>query len=881
MIPRPTRAHRGSRSEAEAKRIAWSTPSSPSSFPSMPANERERAVDPAAMHTRYGPIFRRLFRHFFEPVRFPEDAQERLEDLARRGTLVYVMRSAGILNFLYFNWAFARRGLPLAQAVLGLSTVLFRPTRLFFRRRPARGSDAVVEAARRGQASMVFLRRPSVLRSRGASTDDPFGRLVALQRTSERPIFLIPQLLIFKRAPSRLRPGVTDVVLGSAEVPGRLHAFTSFLFNYKRSVVKIGLPIDLSEVVRHQGEASDEILARKARGALGVGLARELRAVVGPRIKSQRRMIEETLRDRILRSELSKRAESSGKSYEAVEQEAIRCLKEISARYSPAWIDGANTITRWVFNRIYDGVEVDEEGLRAVAEASKRAPIVLCPTHRSHVDYLLISHVLLERGITPPLVAAGANLSFWPLGPMFRRCGAFFIRRSFKGQRVYAAALSAYIRKLLRDGYTQEFYPEGGRTRTGRILQPKYGLISIEVDAWLTGARDDIHFVPVAIDYAKVIEARAYARELAGAEKKREDIKGLLKAPAVLRSRWGRAHVQFDAPISLAAFAAKRGFDVADHTADERKSLIYALAHRIAWGMGQVQTINSTALVSAALLASLNRGVGVAELGERIELLRTIALAKGARFSLPMEIAPSDPSAPGAVRETLGGLVAEGQVRRQDADGEAFFRAVDAARPALDFYKNNIVHHFEEESIFAASLLSLGGEGSLEALSDRAQWLSRMLKRELSFRPDVPLEVTVADTARSLDALGLIEAAGDGYRIRPEAHDALVFLRAQLGDAIESYLVAAMAIDELEAAPLDRKRLVERCFHFGEEALQAGRIRRAEGLSKPTIERAVGWLVEQGHLEPAGERKVGLSPALRRPEDRAAFVGTIASYLDG
>jgi len=827
------------------------------------------------MHTRYGPLFRWLFRRYFEPVRFPADAQERLEALSRDGTLVYVMRSAGILNFLYFNWAFARRGLPLAQAVLGLSTFLYRPAALILRRRTERGTEAVVEAARKGKASMVFLRRPSVLRSSGASTDDPFARLVALQRSSDKPIYLIPQLLIFKRAPSRLRPGFADVVLGSAEVPGRLHAFASFLFNYKRSMVKVGLPIDLSKLVADQPDASDEVIARKARGALGVGLARELRAVVGPKLKSQHRLIAETLRDRQLRAELEKRAETSGKSYAVVEQEAVRCLREISARYSPAWTDGANTVARWVFTRIYDGIEVDEEGLAVAAEASKRAPLVLCPTHRSHADYVLMSHVLIERGITPPLVAAGANLSFWPLGPAFRRMGAFFIRRSFKGQRIYAASLSAYIRKIARDGYTQEFYPEGGRTRTGRILQPKYGLISIEVDAWIAGARDDLHFVPVAIDYAKVIEAQAYARELAGEEKKREDIKGLLKTPAVLRSRWGRVHVQFDAPISLAAFARDRGFDPANHTADDRKLLIHALAHRIAWGMGRVQTITPTSLVAAALLASNERGVSATALAERIDFMRGIARAKGARFSRPIELAPADPMAPGAVREALASFAADGQVERQVVGGETFFHVDDKARPSLDFYKNNIVHHFEEESILASALLALGGRTSMDALSEEARWLSRMLKRELSFRADVPVEVTVADTARSLEAAGLVSIDGDTVSAREDGVDWLRFLRSQLADALDSYLLATLSLQSLEAGPMDRKRLVETCFSVGEAALEAGRIRHVEGLSKPTFERAVGWMVDQGILVAEGDRKVGLAQDWRSREARDAFIGRI------
>ncbi|AKU89926.1 1-acyl-sn-glycerol-3-phosphate acyltransferase [Vulgatibacter incomptus] len=839
----------------------------------------ETKAAPAAMHTRYGPLFRRLFRHFFEPVRFPDEAQALLEDLARRGTIVYVMRSAGILNFLYFNWAFARRGLPLARAVLGLSTFLYRPLVLILRRRTARGAEAVLQSARAGEASMVFLRRPSVLRSRGSSTDDPFAALVALQRTTDRPIYLVPQLLIFKRAPSRLRPGVTDVVLGSAEVPGRIHAFTSFLFNYKRSVVKVGMPIDLSEVVRAETGVPDEILARKVRGSLGVGLARELRSVVGPRLKSQRRMIDETLRDRALRAELVREAEASSRDLAVVEEEARRCLREISARYSPAWIDGANAVARWLFNRLYDGIDIDEEGLRAAAEASKQAPIVICPTHRSHIDYLLVSHVLVERGVTPPLVAAGANLSFWPLGPIFRRTGAFFIRRSFKGQRVYAASLSAYIRKVCRDGYTQEFYPEGGRTRTGRLLQPKFGLISIEVDAWIAGARDDLCFVPTAIDYEKIIEARAYARELAGGEKRREDIRGLLKTPAVLLSRWGRVHLQVAPPISLAALAKERGFDRSSFRRDERKALIRALAHRIARGMGDVQTITASSLTAAGLLHPFGPVLRSSELEARIRLLRKLAEAKRARFSKAMSIAPSDPTIPGPIREALAGFEADKAVKTFEQDGERAFRVEAHARSALDFYKNNIVHHFTEEAIVAASLLALGGATTRAKLTEPIGWLSRLLKNELSFRTDVSMDATIDEALERLDALGLLVREAESVRIREGQEPGMRLLRGQLADLIEAFRLLATTLDELSGGPMDRKRLVERCFVRGKEALDSGVIQGAEALSRPTFESAIAWLVEQGHLVPEGEKRLGLSEEWKPREPRQAFVDRLDRFL--
>ncbi|WP_373046270.1 1-acyl-sn-glycerol-3-phosphate acyltransferase [Vulgatibacter sp.] len=832
------------------------------------------------MHTRYGPLLRWLFRRFFEPVHFPEEAQVELEELARKGTLVYVMRSAGILNFLYFNWAYARRGLPLASSVLGLSTWLVRPFAALFRRRPTPPCEDVVEAVAHGEAAMVFLRRPAVLQAHGAATDDPFAGLVALQRKQQRPIYVVPQLLIFKRAPVRLRPGVADTVLGSAEVPGRIHAFVSFLFNHRRSFVKIGKPIDLRAVLELDAAATDERIARKVRGALAVGLARELRAVVGPPLKDASRLVEETLRDRILRAELSEVAAERRISEVQVIEEARRALHEISARYSPAWIDGANAVARWVFHRIYDGINVDEEGLRRAAEASKKAPLVICPTHRSHVDYLLVSHVLLERGIMPPLVAAGANLSFFPIGPIFRRGGAFFIRRSFKGDKVYGASLSAYVRKIARDGYTQEFYPEGGRTRTGRILQPKYGLIGMEIDAWIAGARDDLHFVPVAIDYAKLIEARSYAREMAGGEKKKEDIKGLLKAPAVLRSRWGQVHLQVDTPISLAAFAASRGFDPHRHSEEEKRDLVRALAHRIAYGMGRVQTITSTALAAAALLGHHRRSCSSRELAARIELMRRLARARGARFSRLVNESPSDPQAPGAMHEAIAGFAGDKQVSVRQVDGETFYQVQEDARSFLAFYKNNILHHFEEEAILAAALLSFPGNAApMAELLPRVEFLSRLLKRELSYRA-LPLEQIVHRTVELLDGMGLVEGREhEEVRALPEALEDLGFLRNLLGDVIESYQVAVGSLDVLEAGPLERKELVRKSLEHGRRVYLAGRVQCAEAISRPTFEKAISWMQDEGYLNGADEKRLELGERFASQEERASFGREIGRFL--
>ena len=293
---------------------------------------------------------------------------------------------------------------------------------------------------------------------------------------------------------------------------------------------------------------------------------------------------------------------------------------------------------------------------------------MLCPSHKSHIDYLVLSLLLYEHGMTPPHVAAGINLSFWPFGAIARRGGAFFIRRKVKGDRIYTAVLRAYVKHLLRDRFPQEFYVEGGRSRSGKLLFPKSGLVSMEVDAWLEGAADDVVFVPVAIDYEKLIEASSYVRELAGAEKEKESLRGLLGAASVLFAPYERLYVQFEEPISLRQVAAERlggapqaspwtppGAARPARAAPRARAAGRAAPadakRRARAGGGEPDrlrisravTITPVGLVAAALLSHGRRGMTAGEVARRLELLRRMAAEGGARFARDLGGAPADP----------------------------------------------------------------------------------------------------------------------------------------------------------------------------------------------------------------------------------------------
>jgi glycerol-3-phosphate O-acyltransferase len=805
---------------------------------------------------------------WFRPVRVPREAPRELADLARRGSVVFVMRKAGVLNFLYLAWLLRQLRLPPLRAALGLSGIMPWLARV----RPTRA--ALEEAIAGGETSVVFLR---------SGGEDPFPLLAGLQRKLGRPIFLVPALLVWARRPQKLKPTLGEILFGTPDAPSRLANAIGFVLNHRQAVLRLGRPSDFAGFVAERKDEPDGVLGRKTRGALHFHLAREVRAVVGPPLKTAARGREQVLRDKGLRAALEREARTTGRPLADLQREAERDLREIASRYSPAFVELVRPVLSWLFKRLYDAVDVDEEGLARVKRLAGDAPIVLCPSHKSHIDYLVLSWLFYENGMTPPHVAAGINLAFWPFGAIARRGGAFFIRRTLRGDRVYTATLRAYVKHLLRDRFPQEFYLEGGRSRSGKLLFPKTGLLSMEVDAWVEEATDDVLFVPVAIDYERLMEGGSYARELEGGEKKKEDLRGLLRTRKVLGRRYGRLTVQFEEPVSLRAFAAERlGERAQSLTLDEvmapldaaasaspdaaKRALVQALANRIAYGINRAITITPVGLVAAALLAHVRRGISAEEVASRVELLRYVAHDAGARFSHGLAGAPSDPRVTGPVAEAVARLSEEGLLRVERAAGETIYQVVEERRPLLDYHKNAVIHRYVPIALIAMALRAGGGDAPVEEVRAGTFWLSRLLKLEFMYRVGASFEEVFAENVAFLTRLGVVEEAAG--RLRAGAERArLDFLADLLRPYLEAYRIAAEALLALDrdgsGAPLDRKALVKASLERGRAAYAAGRIALRESLSKATFENAAEWFAQQGALDSGQDGRARLDASWR------------------
>lgn len=789
----------------------------------------------------------RLLRPLFGRIRVDDEVAARLSETYQRGLVVHVFRASRLTDPLFLLYALERLALA--------------PPRWMHDHYASSTADGSLDALRRslkdGHPAVLFLRRPRTWwNPSGTYPEAHVEALLNLQRQLDRPVLLLPETLQWTKRPTGLRPTVIDSIFGNREAPGRIRELLGFAWNHADARFHVGVPVDLSEVLKREAGRTDRVAARKVRWAIANHLSREERLRTGPVVRSSARTRHMVLKDPAVRRFFAAQAEK-GKRTEPLEKKAESLLKTIAADMRYGWLRVLDIVVDRAWSRIYDGIVVDKEGLAKVRTAAHRGSVVLMPSHKSHIDYIVMSQVFFKEGLLPPLVAAGDNLNFWPLGFIFRRAGAFFIRRSFS-DKLYAVVFAAYVRRLLKEGHALEFFIEGGRSRTGKLLPPRTGLLSMCVDPVIDGKVNDVAFVPVSIGYEKIIEARAYANELAGGEKKKEDARGLLASAKLLRSRYGRVYVDFAEPVSLRRFAEERGRMKTEAGADDRtdrKDLVTQLGHRIVNGINEVTRATPTSVAALILLARARRGLAEAELYRRADRAIEFLTDLGARISTPL--GPATRQA--ALRQALGRFAAEGTVRMVTApDGETIFQLDDVGRQALDYYKNNILHFLVPPAVVALALVCTPDQpADRDTVARAAQRISRLLKNEFSFRVDLTFSENFAEACRMLDGWGILTPTNDHQLQmtaagRSEARE----LARLLAPFLEAYRIIVEVLDETRAKPLPERKLVALALTVARRQVIEGKLTRAEAAVQPTLKRGLATMKDEGVVPARGTMEV-------------------------
>jgi glycerol-3-phosphate O-acyltransferase len=857
------------------------------------------------------PALRAIYRRFFEKIQVDEAWAAAVRNLAARGEVVYVLRNLNFIDFLALDYLTKRNRLPQIRFVNDLGLWILNPlgkgwlNALLPQRVTPR--EELEDSLSRGGSAALFLKRPPGVfdavtsgrsGARGLTEGDELVRtLFGMQARRERPIFLVPQVFVWSKFPDTRGTEPFDFLLGPREWPSPARTVAQFFYNYRHVELKLGEPIDLKAFLADGNGLSETAQVRRLTYAVLRRLERERRSVTGPAEKAPERVRHEIVRSPRLRGVIDDLVDERNNRYQ-ITARALEMLKELQSTPDRTTIKGLEMLFDRIFERIYAGVEWDRRDIDRLRAAAREGTLVLLPSHKSHVDYLILSYVFNQQNLPLPMIAAGDNLNFFPVGGIFRRGGAFFIRRSFRGDRLYAAVVDAYVRRLMRDGYPIEMFLEGGRSRTGKLLPPKFGLLNMVVDAALAVPERKVLFVPVSIGYEQVLEAKSYERELSGGEKAKEDAAGLLKSRDLLRHRYGRISMQVGQILTLDEIAAELGSrrEVPLSPA-KRRSLVTRLGNRVMDEINRVTAVTPGSLTALVLLCHRQRGLSHDELIARTERLLAVLNGFGARVS-PALATATGALRPESIRESVQMFAdtelveihqtaqgSGGAAKRRGARAGlgAYYVVGDAQRLSLDTSKNGIVHFFVERALVALAVLAAPTpEPDLDWVRDRVRVLSRLFKLEFRFRADQPFESIFEETCRIMAESGELDLANE--RCGPgRGHDGwtgrewLECYTAILASFLEAYQVAARALRYLEKGPLGPKELVKKALALGGEMFMAGQIERREAVSKPILQNAFQAFVEQGFL--LHRQDYDLAPGYAQPGAVGELERTLASYL--
>ena len=662
---------------------------------------------------------------------------------------------------------------------------------------------------------------------------------------------MVPVSVMFGRSPGREKGEVNPPL----KMLNGIQKFFAVSWLGRDSFVRFSAPVSLRQMATDHG--TDKKIAQKLARVARMHFARQRLATVGPRLPVRQDLFNKLLASKAIARAVEDEARSKKISHEKAQQNAVVLMEEIAANFSYEAVRLTDRVLGLTWNRLYQGINVhNAERVRQLAHDGHE--IVYVPCHRSHMDYMLLSYVLYHQGLVPPHIAAGINLNFWPAGPIFRRLGAFFIRRTFKGSKLYSTVFREYLGELFSRGYSVEYFVEGGRSRTGRLLDPKTGTLSMTIQAMLRGGTRPITLVPIYIGYEHVMEVGTYAKELRGATKEKESFMQMVRGLSKLRNL-GQGYVNFGEPMPLMTFLNQRVPEWRD-SIDPIESIrpawltptVNEIAAELMVRINNAGAANAMNLCCTALLASRQRSLTREQLTEQLNCY--LSLLRNVPYS-PDATAPDQP-AEALIEHAL-------QMNKFEVEKDTIGDIIILPREQavlMTYYRNNILHMLVLPSLLAA-IITQHRHISRSELLRQVELLYPMLKSELFLRWEK------AELASEMDALlnelvrqDLITLTGEEVVINPARSRTMQLLAAGVRETLQRYAITFWL---LSANPSINRGTLER-----ESRTVAQRLSVLHGINAPEFfDKAVftslvltlrdeGYISDTGDAEPAETMKV-------------------------
>ncbi len=810
-----------------------------------------------------------LLRLFYKGVKVDGQQAEILQGLDEDAIVVYVNKFKSFFEYLFYYNRYQQEKLPCPQMGFDYKVYVWQPLGKLLRIPMAKlnslvrhgsvpnpfRSGFVKQELLDGRCAFLSLVGKKIFQRRFIKSEtDPIQYLIDMQKSIDRPIYIIPQLMFFSKTARRENPTLIDILFGPEDKPGNLRRLFTLFKNPGSVFVEVSEPLNLKNYLASMdaGDQTTEYQSLLLRRDLLIQLNSHRQSITGPVRKTREELKESILTTERFQRFMETYAENRGIPIQQVRRKADGYIEEIAANYRPAFIKVASVLVGWITRAMFDGFTTNHDVLNRVKSMSLKGPLILIPSHKSHIDYLILDYALYHNNLPVPHIAAGKNLSFWPMGPIFRSGGAFFLRRSFGGAVLYSKVFAEYIHKLLEEGYNIEQFIEGGRSRTGKLLMPKLGLLSILLNAFKNGACKDMLIVPIYVGYDRIIEEKSYLHELGGGQKEQENILQVIRARKFLKKRYGKIYIQFHEPISVNQLMSQNNRQLADMTSKERNAFIRNLGYQIINAINRVTVVTPHGLVAGAVLNFAKEKFSRTELFSVLETYMRFLTTQNAKLSDTLvsnpQMAFEQVVAAYTQRKFIEPLARNNE--DDEAEAEKKFFINEGRRPYLEYYKNTCIAFFIPAAYTAMAILEMDSfRFTASDLHGGYGFWRKFFKSEFAYDVDIRSEFHVRKCIKAFIDEGMViphQTMPDTYDVTPAGFRKLKIFAGFLKTYFESYWIVLnfyMRNPKDKVKPKDRiKKITAR----GNRMYKRKEIDRKEALSKVTYQNAIEMFTTRG-----------------------------------
>lgn len=815
-------------------------------------------------------FFRFITGIIFNRVNLDDESRFIINEHREKGAIVYASMQTTYTSLFILANSLKRCSLPHPTLGLGFVPYSYQKVFIFFGQLKSvykrffhsegehfvRNSAYIEKTLNEGNIAFSMLSRKLFVRRYVQIKTDVIDYLLEMQKKSERPIYIFPQVIYWNMNPEK--PGSilnSDATTDRGLVSGMITIWKSAT----PSFIRIGKPVNLQEELSANQSGDMRHLARQIRNKLLETYNYEKRSIIGPQIKSQQEMMEKVLYHRNVLDVIQQEMNEKGTSEKKLRRKAYSYFREIAADFSIIYIRFFKTTNDYLFKKIFSGIHYELEDFKRLREASSKGPVILVPSHKSHMDYIIISSLFYQNKMIPPHIFAGSNLTFFPMGKIFRRSGAFFVRRTFKGLNLYAIVLKQYLKTLVNEGYTIEFFIEGTRSRTGKIIQPKMGVLKYLIEAIDEGYNRDLVFAPLTVNYDRILEENSYLKEIKGKEKTKESTSGFIKSRKLIQRKYGSVYVGFNEPFTLSEardlFKKEKGVTNID-------DLTVELGYFIVKKINETVIVTPFALTTAALLNTTVRGFTRSKIRERIGLI--LSYLRKTDFKLT-EILKSDENLDQVmdlvfesyIGDDIISRVSLGNEETESADnGDELYIIDHDQRGRITLYKNSIMHMTLPLNMMALAIIMTEKDGRAEKeriISEfekiRDGFSKEFVYADLMYDSKAVYEKTVGHFA----AEKVLSSDSKGVSFNESGAEKMDFFAGMIQDYIESYLIVLTTISDSGNLKMSRKDLVTEIRKTGTRMYHLNMIQCSESLSMINYNNAIDRLLEAGLLAGEGE----------------------------